>query len=195
MEGEMISSTNGATCDSPGQRPGLGMFCDRALKGRHNGGSALSGLGICGDAGPRALPWTEVFCPLGAEDVLRSMFHGFDYAPALGNDAELRLRILGLALNHVYGLEGDGEEAMAKYHNRVIDALADNQSAVEPMGTEELRLIASELVKTVRDNAGFVRLIVWRFELRLIVWRFELEVVFNLIFGRPSFVFRLTESE
>jgi type I restriction enzyme R subunit len=79
------------------------------------------------------------------------------------------------------------EAAMAKYHNRVIDALqviqemlqiardlrnepedgltpeeiafydalADNESAVELMGNAELRVIATELVKAVRDNAGF----------------------------------------
>ena len=78
------------------------------------------------------------------------------------------------------------EEAMAKYHNRVIDALhvieeliriakdlreepedgltdqeaalydalADNASAVEVMGNEQLRIIASELVKAIRSSAG-----------------------------------------
>jgi type I restriction enzyme R subunit len=87
------------------------------------------------------------------------------------------------------------EEAMARYHNRVIDALqvieelirlardlreepedgltaeeasfydalADNQSAIELMGNEDLRLIASELVRTVRDNAGFDW---WKFDNR-----------------------------
>jgi type I restriction enzyme R subunit len=78
------------------------------------------------------------------------------------------------------------EEAMARYHNRVIDALqvieelikigqdlrkepdesltpeeeafydalAESVSAVELMGNAELRLIASELVKAVRENSG-----------------------------------------
>jgi type I restriction enzyme R subunit len=78
------------------------------------------------------------------------------------------------------------EQAMAKYHNRVIDALrvieelihiakdlreepedgltdeeaslydalADNTSAVEVMGNEKLRIIASELVKSIRNKAG-----------------------------------------
>ena len=78
------------------------------------------------------------------------------------------------------------EDAMARYHNRVIDALqvieeliqigrdlrdepddglsveevafydalAENGSAVELMGNAELRVIASELVKAVRANAG-----------------------------------------
>jgi type I restriction enzyme R subunit len=78
------------------------------------------------------------------------------------------------------------EDAMARYHNRVIDALqvieelikigrdlreepddgltkeevafydalAENGSATELMGNAELRLIASELVKAVRENSG-----------------------------------------
>ncbi len=77
-------------------------------------------------------------------------------------------------------------EAMAKYHNRVVDAvqiiqelidiakdlrnepedglsveettlyeaLADNKSAVELMGNEQLRIIAAELVKTIRESSG-----------------------------------------
>lgn len=77
-------------------------------------------------------------------------------------------------------------EALAKYHNRVVDAvqviqeliniakelraepddgltpeevalydaLADNKSASEIMGNKELRIIASELVKAIRENAG-----------------------------------------
>ena len=87
------------------------------------------------------------------------------------------------------------EDAMAKYHNRVIDALqvieeliriakdlreepedglsneevalydalADNESALEVMGNGELRLIASELVTTIRDNSSVDW---WRFEQR-----------------------------
>ncbi len=65
-------STTGATRLSPGQRPGLGLFGDPALKGRSNGYAALSGLGICEDTGPRALPWAKVFCPLGAEEKSRT---------------------------------------------------------------------------------------------------------------------------
>ena len=40
-------------------------------------------------------------------DVLRSMFHGIDYGPALKGNDGARLKILGQALNHVYGLEGE----------------------------------------------------------------------------------------
>jgi len=77
-------------------------------------------------------------------------------------------------------------EALARYHNRVVDAvqviqeliniakelreepedgltneevalydaLANNKSAVEVMGNKELRIIASELVKAIRENSG-----------------------------------------
>ena len=68
MAGEMIFSTNGATYDSPGHRPGLGLFSDSALNGRHNGCSALSGLGIFSDSGPRVSPRAIPSCPVGAEE-------------------------------------------------------------------------------------------------------------------------------
>ena len=45
----------------------------------------------------------------------------------------------------------------------VYDALADNESALEVMGNGELRLIASELVTTIRDNSSVDW---WRFEQR-----------------------------
>ena len=51
-------------------------------------------------------------------DVLRSMFHGFDYSAALGGDPAARLRTLATALNHVFGLEGEGEDARKKARKR-----------------------------------------------------------------------------
>jgi type I restriction enzyme R subunit len=86
-------------------------------------------------------------------------------------------------------------EAMAKYHNRVVDALqiimeliqigkdlrkepedtlsfaerafydalAENQSACEVMGNEQLRLIATELVQQIRNSASVDW---WKFEQR-----------------------------
>ncbi len=86
-------------------------------------------------------------------------------------------------------------EAMAKYHNRVVDtvqiimelirigkdlreepednlssaerafydALAENESACEVMGNEELRVIAAELVRDIRSNASVDW---WKFEQR-----------------------------
>lgn len=87
------------------------------------------------------------------------------------------------------------EEAMAKYHNRVIDALqviqeliriarnlreepedglsreevafydalSDNESALEVMGNDKLRLIASELVGEIRKSSTVDW---WRFDQR-----------------------------
>jgi hypothetical protein len=69
MAGELIQSPNEATCDSPGQRSGLGRLGHSALKGRHNRCSALSGLGSWGDRIPRAMPWAIVSCPVGAEEM------------------------------------------------------------------------------------------------------------------------------
>jgi len=79
-------------------------------------------------------------------DVLRAMFHGFDYAPALGDDPAARLRILGLALNHVYGLEGDGEEAKKKARQRFLDAVAGLEKAFKlASGREEAAAVALEV--------------------------------------------------
>lgn len=44
---------------------------------------------------------------------------------------------------------GLSDEEIAFY-----DALADNESAVEILGNETLRLMAAELVKIIRQNAG-----------------------------------------
>ncbi len=51
------SSTNGAAHASPGQRPGSASPWDPALKGRHTGWHAPSGLGTLSGIEPRALPW------------------------------------------------------------------------------------------------------------------------------------------
>jgi type I restriction enzyme, R subunit len=79
-------------------------------------------------------------------DVLRSMFHGFDYSPALGGDAAARLRTLGLALNHVYGLEGDGGEARTKARQRFLDAVAGLEKAFKlASGRDEAGAVALEV--------------------------------------------------
>lgn len=79
-------------------------------------------------------------------DVLRSMFHGFDYSPALDGDPAARLRTLGLALNHVYGLEGDGDEAMKKARQRFLDAVAGLEKAFKlSSGREEAGAVALEV--------------------------------------------------
>lgn len=61
-------STNGAAYISPGQHPGYASVLHRALKGRHNGCHAPSGLGSFGDRKPRALPWAGVSRPIGAAE-------------------------------------------------------------------------------------------------------------------------------
>ena len=79
-------------------------------------------------------------------DVLRSMFHGLDYAPALKGDDHARLKILGLALNHVYGLEGDGDEARKKARKRFLDAVASLEKAFKlSSGRQEAAAVSVEV--------------------------------------------------
>ena len=61
-------STNGATYDSPGQRPGYASPFHQALKGRHHRCPAPSGLGLFLDIEPRALPWVITVRPFGAAE-------------------------------------------------------------------------------------------------------------------------------
>jgi type I restriction enzyme R subunit len=79
-------------------------------------------------------------------DVLRSMFHGLDYAPALkGNDAA-RLKILGQAVNHVYGLEGEGDGARKKGRKRFLDAVAELERAFKlSSGRDEAAAVSVEV--------------------------------------------------
>ncbi len=62
-----------------------------------------------------------------------------------------------ILLTHIVArdLRDDPEDGLSKEEGAFYDARADNESAVELMGNEELRFIASELVKTVRESAGF----------------------------------------
>jgi len=79
-------------------------------------------------------------------DVLRAMFHGLDYAPALKGDDGARLRILGKALNHVYGLEGEGDEAKKKARKRFLDAVAELEKAFKlSSGRDEASAVAVEV--------------------------------------------------
>ena len=79
-------------------------------------------------------------------DVLRSMFHGLDYAPALkGNDAA-RLRILRDAVNHVYDLEGEGEESKKKARKRFLDVVAELEKAFKlSSGRDEAAAVSVEV--------------------------------------------------
>jgi type I restriction enzyme R subunit len=79
-------------------------------------------------------------------DVLRSMFHGLDYAPALKGDDAARLKILGRALNHVYSLEGEGDEAKKKARKRFLDAVAELEKAFKlSSGRDEAAAVAVEV--------------------------------------------------
>ena len=100
-------STNGAPSDSPGHRPGLGLFGDPALKGRNHRCAALSGLGICGDAGPRALPWAKVFCSLGAEEMSRKAKRA-----VLEKQVNANLEGLGYGRKQVFSTNGAPSDSL-----------------------------------------------------------------------------------
>ena len=51
-------------------------------------------------------------------------------------------------------LRGEPEDGLNEAERAFYDALAQNDSAVEVMGNAELRVIAAELVLTVKRNAG-----------------------------------------
>jgi len=79
-------------------------------------------------------------------DVLRSMFHGLDYAPALERDDAARLKILGEALNHVHGLEGEGDDAKKKARKRFLDAVAELEKAFKlSSGRDEAAAVSIEV--------------------------------------------------
>ena len=51
-------------------------------------------------------------------------------------------------------LKAEPDDDMSEAERSFYDALAQNESAVQVMGNEELRVIAAELVKSVRESAG-----------------------------------------
>lgn len=51
-------------------------------------------------------------------------------------------------------LKAEPEDDLTEAERSFYDALAQNESAVEVLGNEELRIIATELVKSVRDSSG-----------------------------------------
>lgn len=79
-------------------------------------------------------------------DVLRSMFHGLDYQQALTGDNAARLKTLGAALNHVYGMEGEGEDAKKNTRKRFLDAVAELEKAFKlSSGRDEAAEAAMEV--------------------------------------------------
>jgi hypothetical protein len=68
-----ISIAKGAACDRLGQRPRYEPLGYPALKGRHKGCHALSGLNALWDITPRVPPWAITVGPLGAEEMSMKM--------------------------------------------------------------------------------------------------------------------------
>ena len=64
------------------------------------------------------------------------------------------LQILQELIAIAKDLQAEPEDDLTDAERAFYDALALNDSAVEVMGNEELRVIATELVRTVRSNAG-----------------------------------------
>lgn len=58
--------------------------------------------------------------------------------------------LIGLARD----LKAEPDDNLSEAERSFYDALAQNESAVEVMGNDELRVIATELVKSVRDSSG-----------------------------------------
>ena len=85
-------------------------------------------------------------------EIVSAMFHGFDFRQGLAGSAQDRLAALAgdIRAAHRRGEEeGLGPEEVAFY-----DALARNESAVEVMGNDHLRLIAHELLIRLKSNAS-----------------------------------------
>ena len=51
-------------------------------------------------------------------------------------------------------LKAEPDDDLSEAERSFYDALAQNESAIEVMGNEELRIIATELVKSVRESSG-----------------------------------------
>lgn len=51
-------------------------------------------------------------------------------------------------------LKAEPDDDLSEAERSFYDALAQNVSVTEVMGNEELRIIATELVKSVRESAG-----------------------------------------
>jgi len=64
------------------------------------------------------------------------------------------LQILQEMIELAKELQNEPEDGLSVTERAFYDALAQNNSAVEVMGNEELRVIATELVTTVQRNAG-----------------------------------------
>ncbi|WP_298291486.1 type I restriction enzyme endonuclease domain-containing protein [Novosphingobium sp.] len=106
-------------------------------------------------------------------EIVSGIFHGFDYMPGIHGAPMERLQCLAGAIDWVLKWaeieagKAQSPEDKKKAHRRYLDlvlelspeelafydALAENESAVDAMGSEQLRLIAHELLEQLRRNA------------------------------------------
>lgn len=81
-----------------------------------------------------------------ALEVMRAIFHGVNYRPALHGEAKDRLRILTSAVEHVLALEGEGENPRKAARKRFMDAVARLDKAFKiASGTEEAQRTVEEV--------------------------------------------------
>ena len=64
------------------------------------------------------------------------------------------LQVLQQLIELAKDLQKEPEDGLTEAERAFYDALAQNDSAVQVMGNQELRVIATELVKTVQSNSG-----------------------------------------
>ena len=70
------------------------------------------------------------------------------------NRAVDALQVIKELISIAQDLRNEPEDGLTKEEIALYDALADNPSALEVMGNEKLRIIATMLVKAIRENAG-----------------------------------------
>ena len=70
------------------------------------------------------------------------------------NRAVDALQVIKELISIAQDLRNEPEDGLTKEEIALYDALADNPSALEVMGNEKLRVIATMLVKAIRENAG-----------------------------------------
>lgn len=81
-----------------------------------------------------------------ALEVMRAMFHGFNYRPALHGEAKDRLRILASAVEHMLAMDGEGENPCKAARKRFMDAVARLDKAFKiASGTEEAKRAVEEV--------------------------------------------------
>lgn len=81
-----------------------------------------------------------------ALEVVKAMFHGFNYREALNCQPVDRLRILAAAVEHIYSMEGEEDEDRKKGRKRFLDAVSRLERAFKlASGTNEAALVTDEV--------------------------------------------------